>query len=112
MTDFITKAHKAAIRFINQRGYEILETDIGSVDIIALDDDVVVFIVVNPCKKDDDFTKPTTLSDKSRAEIEKVAIEFLTKNDDIHNCSVRFDVISIKMFGDNRALIKHHIHAS
>lgn len=98
------KAIKASERFLESRGYEILETSwecaAGGADIIARDDAAVVFVEVNA----------RTGAEAKRAKFERTAIAYMAGYEET-DVSVRFDIISMVVIGESRAMLRHHINA-
>ena len=91
-------AEKIALKELTFNGYEIVETNftckIGEIDIIAIDNQELVFIEVRS-KKDSNYGLPQETIDRTKKEkIRKVALFYLkNKNKNDFNC--RFDVVSI-----------------
>ena len=105
------KANKAAVTFLHRRGYDILEegwahgTD--SVDVIARDDEDMVFVdvLVNSAGLDMPEEKP------DRGKFERIAAAYLAEAAEDEEFSVRFDIVSLLVIGESRALLRHHINA-
>lgn len=105
------KANKAAVTFLQRRGYDILEegwahgTD--SVDVIARDDEDMVFVdvLVNSAGLDMPEEKP------DRGKLERIAAAYLAEAAEDEDFSVRFDIVSLLVIGESRALLRHHINA-
>ena len=106
----------AAVRFLERRGYEILEEDrwecsAGGADVVARDEDgTLIFVEVNVCTDTEKGFPSEKVSAEKRAVREKVALAYLAEYDET-NIEVRFDVISIMVLGTDRALLKHHQNA-
>ena len=88
-----------ATEFLKKKGYEILErnykTHIGEIDIIALDNETVVFVEVKT-RIDDAFGAPAeAVDERKRFKYKKVATEYLVKKNRLEN-NCRFDVIEIE----------------
>lgn len=106
-----TRANEAAAKFLYRRGYDILEEgwscEAGEVDIIAKEEDTLVFVEV---LVERDGTKDFPVEDASieaRARRERLAIRYLAASDKI-DCPVRFDVISLVIINSDKAMIRHH----
>ena len=106
---FDFRGKEAAARFLVRRGYDILERNwkcyAGTADIIARDEDTLIFVEVNTCRGDFPAEKADA---EKRARFEKIALAFLRDYDEV-DLMVRFDAISIVVLGEDRALVKHHI---
>lgn len=112
MKEFIKKSNQAAARFLDRRGYEIIEqpweSDIDSrVSIVAKDEDALVFVAVSARRESDSFPQECL----NQEELEGFAINWLKDNRDHADCVVRFDHIGLLLIDPDRALIKHHINA-
>ena len=89
----------AAALLLKKKGYRILEQNyknkIGEIDIIALDNDTIVFIEVKT-RSDDFFGAPSeAVNQKKREKYYKVALEYLTKTSNTDSLC-RFDVVEIE----------------
>ena len=107
------KAIEAAKRFLYHRGWEILETDYRSddegIDIVGMDGDCLVFVDVQAVRGSKDFPKEH-YDKKTRERFEKLAIKFASTHD-IVDKAMRFDVVSLLVIANDRALIRHHVNA-
>jgi putative endonuclease len=104
---------KAAARFLEKNGYEILEYNYrvsgSEVDLIAKKDDTICFIEVKT-RGSDDFGLPEEFVDRrKRQKIIRAAKIFCARKpyDDFY---VRFDIVAILHHG-SEAGIKHIQHA-
>ncbi len=83
----------------------------GSFDIVADDEDGnLVFVNVVAIDEGKDFQKEK-VTEKHRAQAERIAIQYLLTHDDISDVPMRFDVVQVKKLDDTRCLIKHHVNA-
>lgn len=103
------KAVKASARFLELRGYEVVdqnwspEGSAQSVPLIAYDDDTLVFIDVKVRDNTDGFVP--------EAKTDREAMESLAETDSEPDFGIRFDIISMMVVGESRALLRHHINA-
>ena len=108
------KAIKASERFLESRGYEILETSwectAGGADIIARDDADVVFVEVNAKTNTEAGFPAEAGTEAKRAKFERTAIAYMAGYEET-DVSVRFDIISMVIIGESRAMLRHHINA-
>ena len=86
-----------AVKFLKKKGYRIVEqnykTNIGEIDIIAFDAEVLVFIEVKT-RESIGFGLPfEAVNRRKRRKISNVALLYLKRFDDLPQC--RFDVVSI-----------------
>lgn len=108
------KGEDAAARFLERRGYEILERNwscpAGEADIIALDGDTLVFIEVKTSSDIDKGFPEEAVTDEKRTRCERIAAYYL-RDSNHGEISFRFDTIGILVLGSNKATLKHHINA-
>ncbi|MEG0376751.1 MAG: YraN family protein [Raoultibacter sp.] len=104
----------AGARFIERRGFKILETEWscseGSIDIVAEDDNDLVFIEVKTRKSSGEGFPVEVDTDDKRVRLEKIAAHYLANYENL-DCSVRFDVISILVIDEHKAFLRHHTNA-
>lgn len=108
------RGEDAAVRFLNRRGYDIVERNwtclAGEADIIARDGDAVVFVEVKTRSSCEKGFPSEAVDANKRERYERIAALFL-QNFEVSNVAVRFDIISIVLIAPDRALIRHHINA-
>lgn len=108
------RGENAAVRFLDRRGYEIVERNwtcsAGEADIIARDDETLVFIEVKTRSNTDKGFPSEAVNAAKRRRYEGIAAQFL-QGYDVVDVAVRFDVVSIVVVAVDRALIRHHINA-
>ena len=106
------RARKAAARYLELQGYEVIcrdwPGDAGVVDIVCRDwDGTLVFVDVQvSCGG----FPPTGGEGASRALFEAVALAYLAENE-CEDTAVRFDSIVVVVVGEDRALLRHHVNA-
>lgn len=107
------KAVKAATRFIERKGYELLETGWTSpegtqIDLVANDEDTLVFVDVTAIEYGEgDFEGGKV----KRGDLEIAAASWLAANSPDGEIQVRFDIIDMLVVSADRALLRHHINA-
>ena len=114
MKEFEEKVQKASERYLEHRGYEIIESKwespegTGTIDIIAKDEDgTIAFIDVEATKEKTSFPE----AHFTRENAETLAAEYLKDAPaDVIDCCIRFDVLAMVVLGSDRALIRHHIN--
>ena len=103
-----------AARFLEQRGYEIIERNwtcaFGEADIIARDDDCLVFVEVKTRRGIKAGLPEDAVTREKRRRYEGIALSYLNEYQD-SSCNVRFDVIAMALIGGNRAFLRHHANA-
>lgn len=108
------RGEDAAARFLYRRGYEILERNwecfAGEADIIAKDDDTVVFVEVKTRKGCDHGFPSEAVTAAKRHRYEKIALAYLAECEEV-DAPVRFDVVSIVVVSSRKAVVRHQINA-
>lgn len=107
------KAVKAAARFIERKGFELLEAGWTSpegtqIDLIASDDDTLVFIDVTATEYGEGGFEGGKVK---RSDLEIAAASWLAGNTPDGDIQVRFDIIDMLVVSTDRALLRHHINA-
>lgn len=89
----------SACEYLEKQGYRIVERNFrihrGEIDIIALDDDVLVFVEVKYRRKNSFGYSAEAVTIQKQRIIYKVAEGYLTLNAKYRNKPCRFDVIAI-----------------
>lgn len=89
---------KAAVKFLWKNDYRIIETnfrdDNGEVDIIAEQDDILVFVEVKTRTNLEFGTPDTAVNIIKQAHIKRVANSYLLQKN-IKNRRYRFDIVSV-----------------
>ncbi|WP_304426211.1 YraN family protein [uncultured Adlercreutzia sp.] len=115
MSNLSLKATKAASRFLEHRGYEVLETGwkcpAGTSDIVAEDGDVLVFVDVSARSSIDRGFPTDSCSRETRAHREMVALAYLAEHSDVTERPIRFDNVALLVVEPDRAMVRHHINA-
>lgn len=107
------KAVKAATRFIERKGYELLETgwtfpEGTRIDLIASDEDTLVFIDVTATEYGEGGFEGGKVK---RGDLEIAAASWLAVNSPDGEMQVRFDIIDMLVVSADRVLLRHHINA-
>lgn len=104
----------AATRFLERKGYYIHDRNwkcsAGEVDIVAEDEDVLVFVEVKTRSNCDKGLPEEAVDAKKRRRYEKIAAYYLREHEFVEKV-IRFDVVSILVVGDDRAFLRHHCNA-
>lgn len=107
------KAARAAVRFLERKGYEILDVDWVSregtkVDLVANDGDCLVFIDLNVKEYGDG---PLEGGKIPRSDFEVAAAGWLADSSHKTDIRVRFDTVDMLVVNGGKALLRHHINA-
>lgn len=110
--DIDTKAKKGIRVYLERRGFEIPEEDWargGDVaDFIARDEDDLLFV---HCQITQNGGEGFPEEDADRAALERLAAAYLAEHLDSEDIRIRFDVVSMLIVGESRALFRHHLNA-
>ena len=108
------RGEEAAARFLERIGYDIIERGwtcpAGEADIIAYDEETLVFVEVKTRTGIDKGLPCEAVDEKKRCRYEKIAAWYLADHD-VGECCVRFDVVSLMVVAENRALLRHYVNA-
>lgn len=111
MENLQERALKASERFLSRRGYEIVETGWSDGDcniaIVARDNDAYVMVDVVAREA---VAEGFPVVDEDRPSREIAAAAWLATHDADTEVAVRFDVVSLLVIGESKALIRHHIN--
>ncbi len=99
--EFLTKQRYAIVELNYRKSY-------GEVDIIAQDGDTVVFVEVKTRKSTGFGTAFEAVDSRKQRQISRIAQEYLQSHG-LLEAPARFDVIAIRLDGDNRATAIDHI---
>lgn len=108
----IQKAKQGVRRYLEIKGYEVLEDGWrhgkDSVDFIATDEDgALVFI---DCEVNANASEGIPEEAPDRKAFERIAAPYLAEADLI-SAEVRYNIVGALIIGGSRALIRHHISA-
>ncbi len=97
------QGEKRASAYLESKGFEIIErnwrTNRGELDIIAVKNDILVFVEVKTLPNGTLDMIQRELNSQKRQRIIKTSKRFLLKHREYNNSYVRFDVIVIDMPG-------------
>ena len=105
------RGEAVACLYLERQGIEILERNwrckAGEADIIAREDDEIVFIEVKTRASLSAGLPEDSVTRQKRRKYEGIAIYYLARAD-APSSKVRFDVISITLVNAGRAFLRHH----
>lgn len=94
------KGEDLAANYLKELGYQILERNyrckLGEVDIIARENDTLVFIEVRTRSSLDFGLPQESINRRKRHQISKVALEYMIRKK-LKNIPARFDVVAISL---------------
>ena len=101
--DFGKKGEEIASKYLNNNGYEVIKQNfrckLGEIDLIAIKNNTIIFVEVKTRSSTKFGTAEQAVDSKKKRHILRTSQVFLTKNE-LNNCNLRFDVISVYMNGD------------
>ena len=109
------RARKAARRYLELQGYEIVDSNwsndaiAGKVDLVANDGGTIVFVAISVggLERDAGFREEPL----SREQAELLAATWLGEHPDAGtDVPVRFDRISVLVVGEDRAMLRHTVN--
>lgn len=110
------RAIEAAAKFVDRRGYEVLDKAWSakegiSVDLVARDGDTIVFIDVAG-REGIEKGLPEEDPAGCRQRMEIAAARWLAEHaEEFADVAIRFDLIVLMVIDESRALLRHHINA-
>lgn len=103
-----------ACEYLTQQGLSIIATNytaplLGEIDIIAKDDEVLVFVEVKARKRSQFGSSIETITPSKQRKIIRTAEHFLQQNNQYNNLDCRFDVVGFDTFEKTTQItwIKH-----
>lgn len=112
---FGDRSERAAARFLQSRGFRILARNVsgplGELDIVALDQDFLVFIEVRSTQTDDESRPALSIDREKQRRLTQLALDFMRRRRLLeHAC--RFDVLTLTWPLDQREpKITHYANA-
>ena len=106
-----TRAKKGVRIYLERRGFEILDKGWAhggdDADFIARDEDGLVFA---HCQVMQNGGEGFPEEDADRTALERLAAAYLAEHLDSEDIRIRFDVVSMLIVGESRALLCHHLN--
>ena len=99
------RGRKASIRYLQLRGYDVLDENYDGFVICADEDDRIHIVDVSISEK---YT--TCLTDKSREDFEQVMCKWLAQQDKYIDVEICPDVCNLIVLSDSRALVRHYVN--
>ncbi len=107
-----TKAMQGIRKFLEMRGFEIVEDGWKSgknrIDFVARDEDDLVFV---DCHVHGDTGEGFPADAPDRATSERVAAAYLAQHDGLEQTMIRFDIVSMLVLSNDRAMVRHYRNA-
>ncbi len=104
------RGEKIAAKFLRKQGYQIIEKNyrsrLGEIDIVAKEDESIVFVEVKTRCSTDFGLPEEALSYDKRRRLSKLALGYLVHRR-IKDTNCRFDVVSILMDNKKVRKVKH-----
>ncbi len=103
------KAMRGISNFINRRGMEIIEEGWAhgkdKIDFVVDDEGELVFI---NCNVRENVGNGMGSENPDRKMFERIAASYLAEHPDTAEGTVRFDIITMLILSDHKALLRHH----
>lgn len=117
MKNLHARAIEAAEKYLAHKGYDVIESSWtsdngGSVDVIARDEDAIVFVDA-AANEGTEKGMPQENLPAARERMEANAAKWLAAHADdeeLADVRVRFDTIGMMVIAENKALLRHHIN--
>jgi putative endonuclease len=98
-----------AVAELSRRGYAIVargyRTRYGEIDIVAQDDDVMVFVEVRRKSGDGCGAAAESVTRDKQRRVARMAADYLARHDLYDRCAVRFDVVAIDDQPDGSCIV-------
>lgn len=111
-TEIATRGEDAAAAFLERVGMQIearnWRSSAGEIDIIAHDEGEIVFVEVKTRKSERSGTAEEAVSPAKQRRLVRLAREYLATEGHTGDRGVRFDVVAIRVLGEDRALLRHY----
>ncbi|HEY5540156.1 MAG TPA: YraN family protein [Coriobacteriia bacterium] len=105
------RGEDAAAAFLERAGMTVVERNwrcqAGEIDIVGLDDDAIVFVEVKTRRTVNKGTPEEAVTPAKRRRYAKLAAAYL-QTAGLSDVPVRFDVITLLVIAEDRALLRHH----
>ncbi|MBN1193095.1 MAG: YraN family protein [Coriobacteriia bacterium] len=110
-TEIGVRGENAAAAYLERSGMQIVDRNWrsgrGELDLVALDGDTLVVCEVKTRTTECRGTPEEAVSPAKQRRLTRLAEAYVAAAG-LDTCSVRFDVITIRVLGDDRALLRHH----
>lgn len=105
------RGEDAAAAYLERTGLQVVERNwrcpAGEIDIVALDGTVLVMCEVKTRRSESKGTPEEAVSAVKRKRLARLAAAYL-QYAGLEATPVRFDVVSIRIIAEDRALLRHH----
>ena len=106
------RGEDAAAAFLERVGMQVearnWRSSAGEIDVVARDGDELVFIEVKTRRSERAGTAEAAVSVAKQQRIVRLAREYVASNHDDPRRGIRFDVVAIRVIGEDRALLRHY----
>ena len=105
------RGEAAAAAFLERAGMTVVERNwrcpAGEIDIVALDDEAIVLVEVKTRRTVGKGTPEEAVTPAKQRRYSKLAAAYL-QSAGVSDVPVRFDVITLLVVAEDRALLRHH----
>lgn len=107
--NLLEKAEQAAARYLERRGYSIIDREPEGFGLVARDGEAIVFVEV---RARDAGQRGFGDDAPDRSCFELAAASWLAAHaEEAADVPVRFDVVALLVIAADRALLRHHVNA-
>lgn len=108
------RGERAAAKYLERMGYEILERNyecpFGEADLIVRDGESLVFVEVKTRSGVSKGFPSEAVDERKRGKYERIAGWYLSHFGET-NIPVRFDIVAIMVIAEDRAFLRHYVNA-
>ena len=105
------RGESAAVVYLQRIGFTVLETNwrtrAGEIDIVASDGECLVLIEVKTRRTISKGSPEDAVSPAKQRKLGKLAAAYVQRMER-EPAEIRFDVVTIHVLGEDRALLRHH----
>lgn len=105
------RGEDAAVAYLERAGMRVIDRNWrdgrGELDIVALDGDVLVICEVKTRATDTRGTPEEAVSVTKRRRLVRLAQSYVASAG-LEPCTVRYDVVTVRVLSAERALLRHH----
>jgi putative endonuclease len=104
------RGERVAARYLRRQGYKVVahsqRSELGEVDLIAVDGRTIVFVEVKTRESHDAGHPAEAVDGRKQAQLTRLAMSYL-KHHDLLACPARFDVVAVTWTEGKRPMVEH-----
>lgn len=110
-TEVGRRGEDAAVAYLERAGMRVVDRNWrdgrGELDIVAIDGDTLVICEVKTRVTVAQGTPEEAVSPAKRRRLVRLAVSYITAQG-LEPCPTRFDVVTVRVIADDRALLRHY----